>query len=578
MDNNMMNNYIPDNTNIFNNIQNPFYANQTVFNNNNFNAYNNFNNNNFNNNNYNNNNFNNNNNINNPDNLRQEQYINSLLLYQQQNNNILSNYNNNQLQNNQNQNTNTIYIKNNNDNNNINNNDIDQNTNIYINNNEEMMPIENKDNSRPNLDYDIETTPKGESGEINNYLEEWKKEKVEDNKIKKELKKQETMLYSRDKTKFSYDNFTKAPTTYIYKSSYNSNAMTYLTTVIHCLANIPPIAKYFLKNKIFFVKNMFKYPFNYYFSRFISNIYSYPEEQDKQFYQTFSIDEFRDFVINKNRIFQGTNSIKDAEIFFNFFLQTLHEELIQFTNKKNKDIEYNSNFKEYYKELLEINKNSIIFDCFSWIRKKKITCTVNHSFIEFQHFFSHQLDIKNYIDKSTEIINNSIKISDLINYDLTSVPLYNINCTICKKKIKDNVTNYVSISPNYFIFLIGLRNNNETLQKFIYNTDSKEKYRFIIDTEINLENIMPKETDDYTPDLSYTINNSHKRYQLDALIGYNFKEQNNNKIGYIAYYRSHIDNSWYLYSYKELKKIDITKELTSFQDSLIPSILIYSHK
>ena len=130
-----------------------------------------------------------------------------------------------------------------------------------------MLPSENKDNNiSQSPDYQLETTPRGESGEIKHYLSEWEKEKVEENKIKKELKKQETILYSRDKTKFSYNDFTKAPTTYIYNSSGDSNQMTYITTVIHCLANIPPLAKYFLKKKIFFVKNMFKYPFNYYFS------------------------------------------------------------------------------------------------------------------------------------------------------------------------------------------------------------------------------------------------------------------------------------------------------------------------
>ena len=589
MDNNMNNNYIPNNTNI-NNIQYPYYGNQTFYNNNNFNGYNNFNNNNlnvniFNNNNFNNNNYNNNNYINNQDYLSQEQNYNnnnSFLLFQQQNNNSI-NKNRTLLQYNQNQNMNTMYIRNNNDNNdnnidNNNNNNINQINNIYVNNNI-IMSITNKDNYiNENENFQPETTPRGESGEIQNYLIEFEKEKVEDDKIKQGLKKQQTIVYSRDKTKFSYNDFTKAPTTYIYKLCENSKTMTYITTVIHCLANIPPLAKYFLKNKKSFVKNMFKCPFNYYFSRFISNIYSYPEEQDKQFYQKFFIDEFRNFVVKKNKMFQG-NSTKDAEKFLIFFLQRLHEELNQFKNTKNKDIEKNSNFKEYYRELLEKN-NSIIFDCFNWIQKKKIICTVNHSFIEFQNFFTYQLDIKRYIDKSKNIIDNTIKISDLVKFDLTLAPLYNINCIICKKKIKDDVTNFISISPNYFIFLTGLRNDNETLQKFTSKNmnDSKEKYKFVIDIEINLEDIIPNKSDDYTPDLSYTIQNSHKKYQLDALIGYNFDEQAANKISYIAYFRSHIDNSWYLYSYAEFKKIDETIVQKTFQDSLLPSILIYSHK
>ena len=122
--------------------------------------------------------------------------------------------------------------------------------------------------------------------------------------------------------------------------------------------------------------------------------------------------------------------------------------------------------------------------------------------------------------------------------------------------------------------IILLTSFNETLQKFTSKNinDSKEKYKFIIEPEINLEEIIPNNSDDYT------INNSHKKYQLDALIGYNFDEQISNKISYIAYYRSHIDKSWYLYSHKEFKKIDEGLVLKTFQDSIFPSILIYSHK
>jgi ubiquitin C-terminal hydrolase len=323
---------------------------------------------------------------------------------------------------------------------------------------------------------------------------------------------------------------------------------------------------------------MFKCPFNYYFSRFISKIYSYPEEQDKQFYQTFDIDDFRNLLVKKNKIFQGS-STKDAEKFLVFFLQILHEELNQFINTKNKDIEKNSNFKEYYKELLEKN-NSIIFDCFTWIQKKKITCTVNHSFIEFQNFFTYQLNIKSYIERSKKIFDNTIKLSDLIKFDLTLALLYNINCIICKKKIKDDVTNFISISPNYFIFLTGLRDEKKTLEKFTLKkeNDSKERYKFIIEKEINLGNIINSKPNDFTPDLIYTTQNSHKIYQLDALIGYNFDEQDEKKISYIAYYRCYIDYCWYLYSHKEFKKIDEKIVQKTFEDSLFPSILIYSHK
>jgi uncharacterized UBP type Zn finger protein len=182
------------------------------------------------------------------------------------------------------------------------------------------MSEKNKDNNMGdnNNGFQLEETPKGESGEIRNYYEDWEKQKDEEKVIKEGLKRQKTLVYSREIKKFSYSDFTKPPTTFIFKQCENSNTMTYMTTVIQCLASIPPLTKYFLKNKKFFVENMFKCPFNYYFSRFISKIYSYPEEQDKQFYQTFNIDDFRNLLVKKNKIFQGS-STKDAEKFLVFF-------------------------------------------------------------------------------------------------------------------------------------------------------------------------------------------------------------------------------------------------------------------
>lgn len=117
---------------------------------------------------------------------------------------------------------------------------------------------------------------------------------------------------------------------------------------------------------------MNKFALNYAFSRAISNIYSFPEEQEKQFYSCYKIDEFRQIVIEINGFFRGT-STKDANKFIIFLLDKLQDEQQGTLNSKiNNGIHFNDfkDFNIYYKELLNQN-NSLFFNCFNWIRKRK---------------------------------------------------------------------------------------------------------------------------------------------------------------------------------------------------------------
>ena len=69
------------------------------------------------------------------------------------------------------------------------------------------------------------------------------------------------------------------------------------------------------------------------------------------------------------------------------------------------------------------------------------------------------------------------------------------------------------ISPNYFMFLTGLRNDpSNTIEKFYRNNlDGVETFVFKIQEEIDLSDIIKND-------------NCHKKYRLDGLISYNFYE------------------------------------------------------
>ena len=147
--------------------------------------------------------------------------------------------------------------------------------------------------------------------EIKNFLKDVEYIERSEEEVRRNLDKKKTEIYKNDISMFSFSNFVKSPTSY---PDNNNKNLTYMTCVIQCLANIRPIAKYYLKEKKYFAKNMNKYPFNYAFSRIISSIYSFPPEEEKQFYNIISMDNFKELVIKNNKTFRG-KSTKDAEKF-----------------------------------------------------------------------------------------------------------------------------------------------------------------------------------------------------------------------------------------------------------------------
>ena len=415
------------------------------------------------------------------------------------------------------------------------------------------------------------STPTGDKKELDNYYEEFEEEKKKDRFITYINKKHSGYFVFKENS-FSYGYFTKAPTTYLENQNLN---LTYMTCVIQCLANIAPIAKFYLKEKKNFAKNMNKFALNYAFSRAISNIYSFPEEQEKQFYSCYKIDEFRQIVLEINGFFRGT-STKDANKFIIFLLDKLQDEQQGTLNSKiNNGIHFNDfpDFESYYKELLNQN-NSLFFNCFNWIRNKERSCPYEHKTIEINNFLTQELDIENCINQiliknaGSENMKYEIRILDCIKNEFEEKKkFYNINCLQCKQKTNLEQNSSILISPNYFIFLTGLREKLENIyEKFKKSNDSNEKFIFKIEEEIDLSEVISSK-------------HSYTKYQLDGLISYNFDETNKKNIHYVAYYRSPIDKCWYKYGPNEFEKIGIKTVLKSFEDYyLFPSIFIYRHK
>ena len=249
-----------------------------------------------------------------------------------------------------------------------------------------------------------------QSPELEEYYAYYNNKKIqEENNMK--LFRRDTTFYTKENENnikpYSYSDLKKAPTTYL-KNELNN--LTYMTCVIQCLANIKPLILYYLNNKKIFVKYMHKAGLNYYLSRIIINMYSFPEEEDSQKKTFISVDNFRIFFYKINKFFKG-NSVKNAEIFLNNLLDILNneqEEVFKLQNnnndKENKIIEKEGNenknnmeFIKYYKNLIDNNK-SLFFNCFNYVIQKQSTCQKCGQKIEgYQNFSTFDANIGQYM-------------------------------------------------------------------------------------------------------------------------------------------------------------------------------------
>ena len=391
---------------------------------------------------------------------------------------------------------------------------------------------------------------------------------------------------------YTYSDIKKAPSTFLESETSN---ITYITCVLQCLANIKPIVKYYLKER----KNIMKYmdiaKYNYLLSRIIFNMYSFPEEENKDKNTFIPMETFRHIFLQDFPSFNG-NSTKNAESFLNNLLNKLNEEQKEIikAEKDNNNNNNNINNKEsenitaknpvlfdYYEKLIN-NDNSLIFNCFSYIIQKEFKCPQeNHKKkYEYQNFFTYDLNFPEYINKDLEIANNNknfnernynINIIECLKKSLEKLTLYNVYCSECKQKCTKDRKNSIYITPNYLIFLTGLRASKEDESKYAKRFDIKNtKDRLIFKLDEKLD---PK-------DISDIISNkrSHKEYYLTGFIAFNYDEINAQNNYYISYYINPIDRCWYKYSKNDVEKID--KEVIStvfIKNSYIPSILFYSH-
>lgn len=335
---------------------------------------------------------------------------------------------------------------------------------------------------------------------------------------------------------------------------------TYISSALHCLANIRNIASDILKNLKLFAEihksNSIQIPITYSFCDILFHLYNLDNKNEKK----YDFQSFYNTIIKINPIFKGKTT-KNVIDFLVFFIDKLDEEIKIMDNNNTrinnilKESDYQI-FDNYLKYLKKNKEDTIIFRTFAWINKKRERCwECNKEKVIFQKFFSYDLNIGNAINKSILNDKHLITIHDCIKYASESQTNYNIFCDVCNKKNNKDIKSTIYLSQNVLILLFREIEKEKNIEDMISNN-----IHIQIDKDIDLSDLVENEK-------------SYKKYTLHGLILYN-SEKNE----YFAYYVSPIDGKWYEYTDGKIQHAEFNEFICQINYKILPVILFYRHK
>lgn len=419
--------------------------------------------------------------------------------------------------------------------------------------NKNKKQIANNNKDKISKDFENYVTPNGEdTQDLRNYYKYIYNEKTDKKNNNNNNPSNQNEKEQKD-ISFSLSNYKKACLVAIDDVGNTS----YMSAIIRILSNIKNLVKYYLTELNNINIYLQEIPLTYAFSRIIFHLYPFPQDSLKK---SISIDNFYRISLLLNSSFKGT-STKNGIDYLNFLLDTLHNNDKFFRNKNNNGDNNNTiknhDIKEYITYLDNYEK-SIIFDNFAWINQKVRKCNScgeeNNSYL---YYFTYDVNILNSLEKIVMDSNkDDINIFDCIKEQSKKKRLHNIYCFKCKNKTFFDEENIIYSSPNYFIFLIRI-NEEETKNKI-----KESNKKIIIDKELFLKNIIKGSQKNYL-------------YELIGKVDYCFNSKE-----YVSSCRDLIDNNWYKYenrnSQYKISKIDFTDKYLNYD--VLPVIVVYKIK
>ena len=444
--------------------------------------------------------------------------INNNNVYNNRNNNINNNRYNNYNPNSNNQNN----IINNNINHNINNqNNNQQNNNYNPNNNQNNIINNNNLNNQKNHQHNNNYNPNSNNqnnimnnnnlNNQNNIINNNNLNNQNNNINNNNLNNQNS---NNPKYKgYSFSRYTKASLCGLQNLGHTS----YLNSVLQLFCSERNVASYFLNpiNGEFFQNNIEKYPLSFVIHRLCVHLYPFPELNHREIYKTDSI---MDILGGYNVIYKDFEE-KNPKDFIFFLLNKLHEELnpLKIRNESNFNLDQiksdrNATINNGLSNFIK-NNDSRISDCFFGFEIKQNQCTkCSNEIYTFKYFPTFALNVSDcaLVKKIQNVtIENCLEF-----YELNK--LKKSFCNVCKNYEDLTFKNNIYSSPNYFVFLLDFKENNNNIH-------------FVIEPKINLEKFIENKT-------------APLEYELNGIV---FFDLSKNK--YNALSLSPVDKNWYLF-------------------------------
>ena len=410
------------------------------------------------------------------------------------------------------------------------NNQNEQNNNIIMFNND--TPNQKKTNSSNNIDN---------NQIINNYHN---KNHLQQNRNQIHKKNEYQNQNQQNQENYSFSRYKKAALTGLK----NLGNTSYLNSVLQLICCIKSFASYFLnpKNGEFFKNNINDYRLSYVIHRLCFHLYPFPERDMREIYTP---DSLLQILGEYNRVY-GDNKEKDPNELIVFILDKLHEELNSIKNKNEAKININNIISDRNAiinqglNIFQKNNYSIISNIFTWFEIKEIKCKKCHKdFYYFQYFPTLELNVLDCA-KSKKIQN--IKIEDCLDF-LTMVFEKKGFCEFCKNYYEVYSCSKIYSSPNFFLFLLDLREDNNI--------------KLIIEQNINLQKYIENK---FSP----------KNYELNGIVFFDLIKKK-----YNTFCISPVDKKWYLYDDDKVKLVDYNNFMNLIDKDINkmykPHILLY---
>ena len=329
----------------------------------------------------------------------------------------------------------------------------------------------------------------------------------------------------------------------------NLGNTSYLNSVLQMICYIRNIASYFLnpKNEDYFQKNLKICPLAFVIHRLCTHLYPYPEKDNRKIYKPDSVMKILGFY----NIVYNDYSEKNPKDFIIFLFNQLHEELNLKKNKNN--VEFNfDNIKRDRNAIITYgindfikNNESIISNYFNFFEISEIRCLkCGNECYSFKSFPTFELNIS-YTAKWKK--NQYVKISDCLEFHQMDKLKKNNFCNICKGYNDITTMSHIYTSPNYFIFLLDIKEN--------------QNVNLILEQKINLGKFIE------IKDNVKTI------FELKGIV---FFDRNKNKYNSLCIHP--VDNNWYLTDDENVQLFNINSFMNLYNTQnhiYVPCILLY---